>query len=69
MACFFVVFLVTLCSIVYPSHSRTPKAAVIEDRMAVVENKRPPVEFLFAFHSNEGKLRFKQYLKGSWSKW
>lgn len=37
--------------------------------MAVLDNQRPPVEFAFAFHTKEGKLRFKQYLKGTWSKW
>lgn len=64
----FLVFclLITVCSITSPSHST---ASTIEDRVAVLDNNRPPIEFVFGFHSNEGKLRFKQYLKGSWSKW
>lgn len=43
--------------------------ARIDDRLAVVENRRPPDEFVFAFHTNEGKLRYKQYSKEEWSSW
>ncbi|KAL9952296.1 hypothetical protein ACROYT_G039531 [Oculina patagonica] len=51
--------------------SGTSKAAParIDDQLAVVENRRPPVEFVFAFHTNEGKLRYRQYSKGEWSSW
>ena len=42
--------------------------ARIDERLAVLENRLPPVE-LHAFHTNEGKLRYKQYLKGQWSNW
>lgn len=71
MAFYSVIFvLITGCSFAYPSHSRqTSTSAGFEDRLAVLENKRPPLEFQFAFHADEGKLRYKQYLKGTWSKW
>lgn len=66
MNSFVVIFLVLpVCCVAYSTES----TASIEDRLAVLQNKRPPVEFVFAFHANQGKLRFKQYLKGSWSKW
>ena len=72
MAFSLLLFLViSMCSNAYRLHSlKAPKASVIEDRLAVVEDKRQAEGgFLLAFHANEGKLRFQQYSKGSWSKW
>ena len=72
MAVFPLLFLViSMCPNAYRSHSlQAAKASLIEDRLAVVEDKRQDEGgFLLAFHANEGKLRFQQYSKRSWSKW
>ena len=53
----------------FPSHSHETSKATIEDRLAVLENRQAPVDSVFAFHTNEGKLRYKQDLKGKWSNW
>ncbi|KAJ7379805.1 hypothetical protein OS493_012552 [Desmophyllum pertusum] len=62
-------FMLTMYTSTFLSHSRETSKGAMEDRLAVLENMRPPVEFVFAFHTNEGKLRYKQYLKGKWSSW
>lgn len=61
--------LVAVCMNTFPSHSRETSKASIDDRLAVLENRRAQVDFVFAFHTNEGKLRYKQDLKGKWSNW
>lgn len=52
-----------------PSHSLTMSKASIDDRLAVLKNRQAPVDSVFAFHTNEGKLRYKQDMKGNWSNW
>ena len=52
-----------------PSHSLEMSKASIDDRLAVLKNRRAPVDSVFAFHTNEGKLRYKQDMKGNWSNW
>ena len=58
-------FLIAVFMCTFPSHSQ----ASIDDRLAVLENRRAQVDSVFAFHTNEGKLRYKQDLKGNWSNW
>lgn len=61
-------FVVAVYASTLPGTSKGAPAN-IDERLAVLENRRPPVELLYAFHTNEGKLRYKQYLKGQWSSW
>lgn len=44
--------------------------AVVEDRLAVIKNTRQPSNgFTFAFHTTNGKLRYKYTENGGWSGW
>ncbi|CAH3145642.1 unnamed protein product [Pocillopora meandrina] len=51
------------------SYQRKTPTASIEDRLAVLKSKQPPMEVVFAFHTNQGKLRYQQYAKEQWSNW
>ena len=54
----------------FPSHSHETSKAATDDRLAVLKNRQAPVvDSVFAFHTNEGKLRYKQRSKGKWSDW
>lgn len=62
--------LLTLLALPSSSHSRQITTANdAEDRLAVVDNKISPNEFVFAFHAQGGKLRFQKYSVGKWSAW
>ena len=62
--------LLTLLALPSSSHSRQITTANdAEDRLAVVDNKISPNEFVFAFHAQGGKLRFQKYSMGKWSAW
>ena len=51
------------------SYQRKTPTASIEDRLAVLKSKQPPMEVVFAFHANQGKLRYQLYAKEQWSNW
>ena len=45
------------------------QSTVREDRLAVIANRLPPVEFWLVFDTNEGRLRYKQNIQKSWTAW
>lgn len=51
------------------SYPRKTSTASIEDRLAVLKNKQPPMEVVSVFHTYQGKLRYQQYVKEQWSNW
>lgn len=61
-----------LTLLAFPSCSRSRQITAAndaEDRLAVVDNKLSPNEFVLAFHASEGKLRFQEYSMEKWSVW